>query len=201
MSFLATSAVYAKADEQGCESSGGQAAGCTSNTVSPAITVNPTIGVSNELRNFSTNNNNSLGVGVGGTQSQTQTANGGAGGAGGSGGAGGTGSGVSNANAGATATNAGNNQSITVQAASIPRQAPDSAVVIASPTAPCRISQGVGGSGTGFSLQIGGSTLDEGCDAREDARMLFNMGLKDQAIARLCAKPEMKVALGSRCTE
>jgi hypothetical protein len=41
--------------------------------------------------------------------------------------------------------------------------------------------------------------LDEGCDAREDSRLLHNMGLHAEAVLRLCAKPEMAKALGSRC--
>jgi hypothetical protein len=43
---------------------------------------------------------------------------------------------------------------------------------------------------------VNGSVLDEGCDTREDARMLFNMNEKVAAVARLCAKPEMAAALG-----
>ena len=71
--------------------------------------------------------------------------------------------------------------------------APD---MIASPTAPCRIAMGIGGGPMGWAASIFGSTLDEGCDAREDARLLHNLGRQDAAIARLCAKPEMAKALG-----
>ena len=79
------------------------------------------------------------------------------------------------------------------------KNTPDAAVLIASPTAVCRISFGMGGSGPGIGLSFGSSTLDEGCDAREDARLLNNLGLYTEAIARLCAKAEMATALGAKC--
>ncbi len=78
---------------------------------------------------------------------------------------------------------------------------PDATAIIASPTAVCRVTYGVGGSGPGIGISFGSSVLDEGCDAREDARMLHNMGLHGEAVLRLCAKPEMAKALGSRCPE
>ncbi len=74
--------------------------------------------------------------------------------------------------------------------------APD---MISTPTAPCRVAVGVSGGIMGGALGIGGSILDEGCDAREDARLLHNLGKTVASIARLCAKPEMKVALGVDC--
>ena len=80
------------------------------------------------------------------------------------------------------------------------KNTPDAPAIIASPTAPCRVQGGVGGSAPGFGLSFGGSVLDEGCDAREDARLLHNLGLQAEAVKRLCAKPEMAVALGeARC--
>lgn len=69
--------------------------------------------------------------------------------------------------------------------------APAAPEVIANPTAPCRVAVGVGGSWVGGSIGIGSSVLDDGCDTREDARLLFNMGLHDFAVMRLCVKPEM----------
>jgi hypothetical protein len=71
--------------------------------------------------------------------------------------------------------------------------APD---IIASPTAPCRVAIGIGGGAIGGALSIVGSTLDEGCDAREDARLLHNLNQHDAALKRLCQKPEMARALG-----
>ena len=76
---------------------------------------------------------------------------------------------------------------------------PDSYAPIASPTAPCRVAYSGGGSGPGFGISIGASALDEGCDAREDARLLYNLGMHNEAILRLCAKPELNAALGARC--
>jgi hypothetical protein len=76
---------------------------------------------------------------------------------------------------------------------------PDAVAMIASPTAPCRIQMGAGASVPGIGISAGGSVLDEGCDAREDARLLHNLGLQTAAVKRLCAKPEMAVALGVMC--
>lgn len=80
------------------------------------------------------------------------------------------------------------------------KNTPDAYAPMNSPTAPCRVAHSAGGSGPGFGISFGSSTLDEGCDAREDSRLLHNMGLRDEAIARLCQKPEMAKALGKiRC--
>jgi hypothetical protein len=80
------------------------------------------------------------------------------------------------------------------------KNTPDAYAPIASPTAPCRVAHSAGGSGPGFGISFGSSTLDEGCDAREDSRLLHNMGLREESIKRLCAKPEMAAALGEdRC--
>jgi hypothetical protein len=76
---------------------------------------------------------------------------------------------------------------------------PDAPAIIASPTAVCRVTFGAGGSVPGLGISFGSSVLDEGCDAREDSRLLHNMGLHAEAVLRLCAKPEMAKALGSRC--
>jgi hypothetical protein len=99
------------------------------------------------------------------------------------------------------ASNDGNAQatSVTFNDVMQHQNTPDSTVVISSPTAPCRIAVGAGGSGPGFSLQLGGSVLDEGCDAREDSRLLHNLGKVAASIRRLCAKPEMAEALGADC--
>lgn len=74
--------------------------------------------------------------------------------------------------------------------------APD---IVANPTAPCRVSAGVTGGWIGGALGFTGSVLDEGCDARADATMLWAMGLEGAAISRLCQKPEMNKAMGFLC--
>jgi FlaG/FlaF family flagellin (archaellin) len=79
------------------------------------------------------------------------------------------------------------------------RNTPDAPAVIASPTAPCRIAVGASLAIAGFAVGGGSSALDTGCDAREDARLLVNMGEFEAAISRLCAKPEMAAALAGRC--
>jgi hypothetical protein len=104
----------------------------------------------------------------------------------------------------ATANNAGNSQTITFSNPAAPSEVtitntPDAYAPISAPTSPCRVAYSGGGSGPGFGISIGASALDEGCDTREDARLLHNMGLQNEAIARLCAKPELNAALGARC--
>lgn len=75
------------------------------------------------------------------------------------------------------------------------KNVPNPPDIIANPTAPCRIAVGASGSGVGFGIGIGTSVLDDGCDAREDSRLLYNMGLHDLAKMRLCAKPEMAAVI------
>jgi len=79
------------------------------------------------------------------------------------------------------------------------RNTPNAPDAIANPTAPCRIALAGSAAGAGIAIGIGTSILDTGCDAREDARLLVNMGRFDAAISRLCAKPEMALALGTDC--
>jgi hypothetical protein len=105
---------------------------------------------------------------------------------------------------GGNATSGGSSSTVNVSQAEVPnsieiRNTPDVMVMIASPTAPCRNTVGVGAGIPGFGLTVGASDLDVGCDTREDARLLFNMGLKDESIVRLCIKPEMATALGAKC--
>jgi hypothetical protein len=141
-----------------------------------------------------------IGIGMGGNATATGGNASAAGGAGGQGGQGGQG-GSSQAIAGATTGPV----SISIEgAAAAPdsvtiKNVPDVTVMIASPTAPCRNTVGVGLAVAGFGGSLGSSELDTGCDTREDARLLYNMGLQAESVARLCAKPEMAAALGPKC--
>ena len=97
----------------------------------------------------------------------------------------------------------GNSQNLTVNYPAAPSEVrientPDAYAVISSPTAPCRVAFGAGGSVPGLGLSLGGSILDTGCDTREDSRLLHNLGLHAEAINRLCQKPEMAAALGEK---
>jgi hypothetical protein len=85
------------------------------------------------------------------------------------------------------------------QAAKIPDNTPDVGLAVPPATSPCRIPVGAGGSSPGLGLTIGFSTLDEGCDTREDARTLWAVGLQGAAYARLCQKAEMAKAMGVLC--
>jgi hypothetical protein len=51
--------------------------------------------------------------------------------------------------------------------------------------------------GTGFGLSFGSTSDDEDCETRMDAVLLFKLGLKDEAILRLCDNPKMANALNA----
>jgi len=184
----------AAASQQGCESSGGQAAGCTPVTTTTTTTVSPTIrnDVSNTSLNLNSNRQaqgqeqsqgqSATGIGVGGEQSQSAS---------------------SRATAGANSSNNGVTQGVVVNNNS---HAPDSVktvgeapAMITTTTAACRVAVQASAGWLGGAFGFGTSVLDEGCDTREDARLLVNMGEREAAVLRLCAKPEMAAALGSKC--
>lgn len=104
----------------------------------------------------------------------------------------------SSANSASFSNAAGGSASI-VTNTKIPDNTPDLAVGVPPATSPCRIAVGAGGSGPGLGVMLGFSTLDDGCDAREDARTLWAVGLQGAAYARLCQKPEMARAMGALC--
>lgn len=90
-------------------------------------------------------------------------------------------------------------QNVNFATPKIPDNTPDTALAVPPATAPCRIAVGVGGSSPGLGVMLGFSTLDEGCDTREDVRTLWAVGLQSAAYARLCQKPEMAKAMGTLC--
>jgi len=63
----------------------------------------------------------------------------------------------------------------------------------------CLGSVSVGASWLGTGLTGGGSIPDTGCAARLDARTLWSMGLKRQAIARLCLNPDINNSMPDVC--
>jgi hypothetical protein len=73
--------------------------------------------------------------------------------------------------------------------------------MIASPTAPCRIALGAGGGWVGGALSIFGSTLDEGCELRENARLLHNLGRQSAAVSLLCSNEKIAKVLPECATE
>lgn len=81
------------------------------------------------------------------------------------------------------------------------RNVPDVTTIIPGMTAPCYVSAGVSGSGVGFGFGVASGVEDKDCTAREDARTLLAMGLKDEAIARLCLRGTMASALGTKCPQ
>jgi hypothetical protein len=195
--------------------------GCVGNCSAPATATPTTISpqISPDIRNTNTNLNSQgqhqgqlqgqaqgqlqgqTAIGVGGNQgqqqgqsavgvggNQSQTANGGAGGASTSG---------ASAAAAAGASNVGNAQSVQVVNSTPERimtvgQAPD---VLATPTAPCRISVGISGGWLGGAIGFGSSTEDEGCTLRENARLLHNFGQKEAALKLMCNDAKVAAVL------
>lgn len=98
-----------------------------------------------------------------------------------------------------SADNKGNAQNVTINEA---KQTPAAPGMAAYPTAPCRVGVGVGVGVVGFSGGVSGSVLDEGCDAREDARFIREvLGDTRAAYRRACQKPEIAAALGKVCQD
>jgi hypothetical protein len=62
----------------------------------------------------------------------------------------------------------------------------------------CLGSVSVGGSGAGFGLSVGSTTLDKGCNIRLYARTLFAMGYKDAATQMLCYDADVAGALATQ---
>jgi hypothetical protein len=62
-------------------------------------------------------------------------------------------------------------------------------------TGDCMGSASAGGSGATFGFSLGGTTIDEGCNARADSRHLWSMGLHEAATKRLCSQPKMAAAI------
>jgi hypothetical protein len=105
------------------------------------------------------------------------------------------------------AATAGNSQSVTVTSPGTVkydgsytvRSTPDVTTIVPGMTAPCYVSTGVSGSGVAFGFGVATGIEDKDCTAREDARTLVSLGLKDEAVARLCQRETMAKALGAKC--
>lgn len=63
----------------------------------------------------------------------------------------------------------------------------------------CLGSVSGGGSIVGFGGSFGTTVPDPGCNARLDARTLWNMGLKSAAVARLCLSPDIARSMPDVC--
>lgn len=78
-----------------------------------------------------------------------------------------------------------------------PRNAASGPAVSSNPTANCRVAHGVSVGLVNGNAGVFTSSLDEGCDTREDARFLKEvLGNLKAAERRACAKPELARALG-----
>jgi hypothetical protein len=86
-----------------------------------------------------------------------------------------------------------------IDGAKIPNTTPSLGAIYAPASANCRIGIGAQGVGPGIGFGFSGSTLDEGCDTREDVRLLVNMDRTAAAVRRACQKPELAKALGAEC--
>ena len=120
-------------------------------------------------------------------QQQRQEATGGRGGAGGAGGS-------SDANSRSRSINEGNNTAIqytndykkTYQEFVSTAYAPPLAA-----SGDCLGSASAGGSNSVMGFSIGKTYIDENCNARYDAALLWSMGRHEAAVQRLCSQPEM----------
>ena len=63
----------------------------------------------------------------------------------------------------------------------------------------CLGSVSGGASVVGFGGSFGSTVPDPGCNARLDARTLWNMGLKSAAVARLCLSPDIARSMPDVC--
>ena len=63
-----------------------------------------------------------------------------------------------------------------------------------NPSHPCALTFSAGVSGAGFGGAFGKAYVDEKCNVREWARLMFQMGARDAAIAVMCALPEAAAA-------
>lgn len=59
----------------------------------------------------------------------------------------------------------------------------------------CMGSTSAGGQAIGFGFSVGSTWTDDHCRTLKSSRLLYNMGLQDAAIARLCLDPDVKIAL------
>lgn len=66
-------------------------------------------------------------------------------------------------------------------------------------SAPCYMALSGSVSVVGFGAGLGGSILDEGCDLRETARLLFGIGKADAAAKVMCGNAHAAAALGDIC--
>ena len=76
------------------------------------------------------------------------------------------------------------------------RNAPTVHVPSISPTAPCIVTGGFGLSFPGGGGSLGGGKLDKGCEERETARMLAEMGAGDLALGILCSSNAVERTIG-----
>ncbi len=76
------------------------------------------------------------------------------------------------------------------------RNAPTVHVPSISPTAPCIVTGGFGLSFPGGGGSLGGGKLDKGCEERETARMLAEMGAGDLVLGILCSSDAVDRTIG-----
>ncbi len=86
---------------------------------------------------------------------------------------------------------------IVVQNSTTTRQAPGAYApgLAAAGVETCTASASSGVSGPGFGISFGATSIDEGCEARLDARILAGVGLGGAAVQRLCERPKMAIAM------
>jgi len=86
-------------------------------------------------------------------------------------------------------------QSVTIQDR---RQAPPAtAPALTSGNDTCMGSSSVGGSGPGFGFSVGSTWSDEHCRMLKSASILYNLGMEEAAVARVCMDEMNREALES----
>jgi hypothetical protein len=112
-------------------------------------------------------------------------------------------------NGDAAANNAGNNQAITFTSpadshSTLKSAPPVSAPPLTSSNDTCMGSISAGGAVVGLGVTIGSTYESESCVALKEGRELWNWGLRDAALARLCMLPRVKEAVeitGRECPQ
>lgn len=101
------------------------------------------------------------------------------------------------------ASNAGNNQAITIEAATVPTETKVEVKNVPSVGAPaltssndtCMGSTSVGAAGVGFGITIGSTWTDNNCTMLKNSREMWNMGMKAASLARMCMDDKNREAL------
>lgn len=196
-----STSVFAAASQQGCQSSGGQAAGCDGAEVQPMPVPPP----------FQGGNNTAVGVGVGvgigqGGSAESSSSSSATGGSASVGDVSG-GNVVNNIQVGDSnddgtrSVRSVSQETVDVQYSGSYelKNVPNAYAPSLGATSPCMGSTSLGGSGVGFGFSAGTTWHDKDCTIRETARSFAGMGMNHDAMAILCSSDY--AAAAPSCTQ